>query len=118
MTEDRDALAVVDLKIQMVHSHPHPGGSRRRFGRALGQFFIREAHIPETDDGFPVVFVHGDSLRQSQSFFQMADAPQGRHMPVWVVGRPISSQVTLPPWPGTMTLPRMYCMTDGLRPVV
>ena len=49
---------------------------------------------------------------------QMAVAPQGTTPPVADTGRPISSQLVLPPKRGTSVVLSIYSMTAGDRPVV
>ena len=49
---------------------------------------------------------------------QMAVAPQGTTPPVAETGRPISSQLVLPPKRGTSVVWSIYSMTAGDRPVV
>ena len=49
---------------------------------------------------------------------QMAVAPQGTTPPVAETGRPISSQLVLPPKRGTSVVLSIYSMTAGDRPVV
>ena len=48
----------------------------------------------------------------------MAVAPQGTTPPVADTGRPISSQLVLPPKRGTSVVLSIYSMTAGDRPVV
>ena len=49
---------------------------------------------------------------------QMAVAPQGTTPPVAETGRPISSQLVLPPKRGTSVVLSIYSMTAGDSPVV
>ena len=49
---------------------------------------------------------------------QIAVAPQGTTPPVAETGRPISSQLVLPPKRGTSVVWSIYSMTAGDRPVV
>lgn len=64
------------------------------------------------------IFLQKVSLRTTFYSSQIAVAPQGTTPPVAETGRPISSQLVLPPKRGTSVVWSIYSMTAGDRPVV
>ena len=57
-------------------------------------------------------------IHKLYSFSHIAEAPQGRTIPLSVTGNPISDELTLPPNFFLMTAPKIYSITEDERPVV
>ena len=100
MAENRDKFAAVDGEVYIAKC-------RRGLGFALLLRLIGLSYIFKFTKLLAHFYLHHTAL-----------AHQGRTSPEAVTGRPISSEVTLPPNSGDTVLPSIYCMTDAESPVV